>query len=87
MTNMKIMYGHCIFTPGDQAFPIIGSTGMGEPHLFAERLGNGRFFSCKPLFFGVGLDTIAFGHSASVMGLETLCHLLPVGHSLQARFR
>ena len=75
MTYMKIMYGHCIFTPGDQAFPIIGSAGVGEPYLFAEGFGDGCFFSCKPLFFGVDLDTIAFGHSASAAGLERLCHL------------
>jgi hypothetical protein len=75
MTYMKIMYGHCIFTPGDQTFPVIGPTGMREPHLFAERLGYGSLFSCKPLFFGVNIINIAFGHSASVAGLETLCHL------------
>jgi hypothetical protein len=34
------------------------------------------------LFFGVDFDAIAFGHSASVASLETLCHLLPVGHNL-----
>jgi hypothetical protein len=27
------------------------------------------------LFFGVNIINIAFGHSASVAGLETLCHL------------
>lgn len=65
MTYMKIMYGHCIFTPGDQTFPIIGPTGVGEPHLFAERLGNGCLFSYKPRFFGVGFDNVATGHSTS----------------------
>lgn len=58
MTYMKIMYGHCIFTPGDQTFPIIGPTGVGEPHLFAERLGDGRLFSYKSRFFGVGFDNV-----------------------------
>lgn len=65
MTYMKIMYGHCIFTPGDQTFPIIGPTGVGEPHLFAEGLGDGSFFSCKPLFFGINIINIATDHSAS----------------------
>jgi len=44
MTDMKIVDGHIIFTPGDHAFTFVVTTHMREPDLFAEGLGDRYFF-------------------------------------------
>jgi hypothetical protein len=47
MTDMKVVNGHVIFTPGNDAFAFVAPTHMSEPDLLAERLGYGGFW-----FFG-----------------------------------
>ena len=42
MTDMEVKYGHTIRTPGDKTLTIVATSSVGDPHLFAERLGNCR---------------------------------------------
>ena len=42
MTDMEVIYGHTIRTPGHKTFAIVATASIGDPHLFAESLGDRR---------------------------------------------
>jgi len=43
MTDVEVKDGHRIRAPGHQTFPMETPAGMGDPDLFAQRLGNRCF--------------------------------------------
>jgi hypothetical protein len=48
MTHMEIKDSHDICTPGDNALAFKGATGISEPHLLAQSLGEIRFLNLHP---------------------------------------
>ena len=72
---MKVVNGHVIFTPANDAFAFIASAHVGQPDLLTERLGDGGFWFFHRWFFWLLSRWFLSRRLFWLLGLLSLLHI------------